>query len=142
MFIIFDLDGTLADVTHRRPLLDPPQRNWDAFFAACGDDAPIRPIITVARDILAAGGHRIEIWSGRSDKVRAETEEWLGRYGLDGVPLRMRPNGDNTPDDQLKEMWLLAEDAAPDMVFDDRDKVVAMWRRHGILCAQVAPGDF
>lgn len=28
------------------------------------------------------------------------------------------------------------------MVFDDRDKVVAMWRRQGLTCLQVAPGDF
>lgn len=28
------------------------------------------------------------------------------------------------------------------MTFDDRDRVVAMWRRNGVVCAQVAPGDF
>ena len=28
------------------------------------------------------------------------------------------------------------------MVFDDRDRVVNMWRRNGVVCAQVAPGDF
>jgi hypothetical protein len=27
-------------------------------------------------------------------------------------------------------------------VFDDRDKVVAMWRSMGVPCFQVAPGDF
>jgi hypothetical protein len=26
--------------------------------------------------------------------------------------------------------------------FDDRDKVVKMWRDNGIICFQVAPGDF
>jgi len=28
------------------------------------------------------------------------------------------------------------------MVFDDRDKVVNMWRENGIPCLQVAPGNF
>jgi hypothetical protein len=26
--------------------------------------------------------------------------------------------------------------------FDDRQRVVDMWRRNGITCFQVAPGDF
>jgi hypothetical protein len=50
-----------------------------------------------------------------------------------------------TSDDILKEEWLNQE--FPDKqnllcVYDDRDKVVAMWRRNGIPCFQVAPGDF
>lgn len=27
-------------------------------------------------------------------------------------------------------------------VFDDRDKVVSMWRARGVACFQVAPGAF
>jgi len=27
-------------------------------------------------------------------------------------------------------------------VFDDRDKVVKMWRNQGLRCCQVAEGDF
>ena len=99
------------------------------------------PVVETVRT-LAAAGHRVEIWSGRSDEVRAETERWLKAEGLGGLPLKMRRRGDNTPDDILKQSWLLAEETKPDLVFDDRDKVVAMWRRHGIICAQVAPGDF
>jgi hypothetical protein len=60
----------------------------------------------------------------------------------------MRPatgGGMFTPDDILKEAWL--REQFPDKnnilcVYDDRDKVVAMWRRNGISCFQVAPGDF
>ena len=29
-----------------------------------------------------------------------------------------------------------------DLAFDDRDRVVAMWREEGVPCFQVAPGDF
>lgn len=141
MFIICDLDGTLADVEHRRHHVTGGRRNWPAFFAACTDDPAMSPVVETVRT-LAAAGHRVEIWSGRSDEVRAETERWLKAEGLGGLPLKMRRRGDNTPDDILKQSWLLAEETKPDLVFDDRDKVVAMWRRHGIICAQVAPGDF
>lgn len=139
---MFDLDGTLADVEHRRHLIEKPRRDWHAFFAACVDDPPILPVIGVHRALCLAGA-RVEIWSGRSDEVRSETDAWLGHHVGEGVTVtRMRRAGDFRPDQQLKEEWLLSEPAPPHLVFDDRDKVVAMWRRHGIRCAQVAPGDF
>lgn len=141
MFIICDLDGTLADIEHRRHYVARQPKNWPAFFKACTDDAPVHPVAETVRT-LADAGHRVEIWSGRSDEVRAQTEAWLKKIGLGGLPLKMRAEGDYTPDDQLKEEWLLAEASPPDLVFDDRNKVVAMWRRHGLVCAQVAPGDF
>ena len=56
--------------------------------------------------------------------------------------LKMRPIGDSTPDDVLKERWLdeaLAQGKNIDFVFDDRPKVIRMWRRRGIFvfnCAQ------
>jgi hypothetical protein len=56
----------------------------------------------------------------------------------------MRPEKDYTPDDALKHKWLM-ELGGPDKifcVFDDRQKVVDMWRSHGITCFQVAPGKF
>jgi hypothetical protein len=59
--------------------------------------------------------------------------------------LRMRPVGDYRDDAVLKEQWLNEARVlgkAPDIVFDDRQRVVDMWRRNGITCCQVAPGDF
>lgn len=88
----------------------------------------------------------------KSENLREQTEHWL-RYNIlahmnwsNQNQLKMRPAGDYTPDDVLKESWLHAmspEDRARlVMVFDDRDRVVNMWRRNGVVCAQVAPGDF
>jgi hypothetical protein len=141
MFVIADLDGTLALVEHRRHHISGGRRNWQAFFEACDRDLPNPPVVETLL-ALDRAGHRIEIWSGRSDQVRAKTERWLEGHGLGRFPLRMRRAGDNTPDDILKQGWLQALDAPPDMVLDDRQKVVDMWRRNGIVCLQVAPGDF
>ena len=52
------------------------------------------------------------------------------------------------PDDKLKKVWL--DEVFPgdskkldiECVFDDRDKVVKMWREEGLTCMQVAPGNF
>ena len=144
---IFDLDGTLADLTHRRHFVDKKvgRKDWDAFHAACVDDAPIWPVIRTMRRLEDSGA---DCWvvSGRSDAVRMETATWLVAHGCYPSELLMRKAGDYTPDDVLKESWLRswpsADVARIVAVFDDRDRVVAMWRRHGIQCFQVAPGDF
>lgn len=145
MYVIFDLDGTLADVTHRLHYIRDGRSDWDGFFRACVDDTPINEIIGIYKSLKNVPANRIEIWSGRSDLVREESAHWLTRHmGFDPIRdiLRMRPHKDYTPDDELKESWLLSLPHKPDLVFDDRQKVVQMWRRNGIRCCQVAPGQF
>jgi phosphoglycolate phosphatase-like HAD superfamily hydrolase len=138
-FYVFDLDGTLADCEHRKPLL--VEKDWRGFFAAVGDDKPIERVLAVLRTLHEAG-NQIEIWSGRSDECRAATEAWLARHGVpDGIPVIMRRAGDKRPDDMVKREFLRGTNA-PDVIFDDRQRVVDMWRREGIVCFQVAAGDF
>jgi len=193
---IFDLDGTLALIEHRRKYVSllpgsavmvqgkaalyagPNEKiegdywidfgpgigtysyhpsdvkfkpNWSAFFAACVDDKPNAPVITVLHSLRYAAAD-IRIFSGRSDEVREETVTWLTTHTnlrpreLLGPMLRMRKQGDYTPDEVLKKQWfdeLSTHDRMRLMcVFDDRDKVVKMWRDEGVACFQVAPGEF
>lgn len=160
MRVVFDLDGTLADCSHRLHLISGETKDWDAFFDACDGDLPMRPAGETLIALIHAG-HRAEIWSGRGEgpesSVRKKTVDWLHRhfdivspdFGEGFKPahhridsLKMRPFGCHTRDVDLKREWL--DDArnagrAPDLVFDDRDRVVAMWREEGIPCFQVAP---
>ncbi|GJD57768.1 hypothetical protein [Methylobacterium dankookense] len=142
MFVVFDLDGTLALTAHRAHFLDRPskEKDWRGFYAACDKDEPCHPII---RTLLAldATGAEIEIWSGRSDEVKDKTVAWLGEHGLSHITIRTRREGDHRPDTVLKTEWL-DEGRKPALVFEDRASVVAMWRARGIVCCQVAPGDF
>lgn len=142
MFYVFDLDGTLADMAYRRHYVVNGNNDWKSFYKSCVNDQPNVSVIEALKAHLAAG-HRVEIWSGRSDEVRTETEDWLKAQGIDPVLLvHMRGGNDYTPDDDLKLSWLKSSDQKPDAIYDDRDKVVAMWREEGIPCFQVAPGDF
>ena len=143
MLVIFDLDGTLANTDHRAHYLERPskEKDWRGFFAACDKDEPHHHIVSTLLALVAAG-HEVHIWSGRSDEVRDKTEAWLLRNGLSGIPLRMRSEGDYTADEVLKRSWLAEASRKPDLIFDDRAKVVAMWREMGIPCCQVAPGEF
>ena len=149
--VIFDLDGTLADIRERRTLAtrEGGKIDWPKFFDP-NNISLDKPNVAVIESFKALknAGYRMVIFSGRSDATREETEKWLSQYGIEYDLLQMRPGsgeGMFTPDDKLKEDWLNKE--FPDKsqilcVYDERDKVVAMWRRNGIPCFQVAPGDF
>lgn len=142
---IFDLDGTLADIKHRRPLVEGEKKNWPAFFAACVDDSPMKGVVQTFHMLYDAGAE-LWIWSGRSDEVHDETVDWLNRNDIPFRELRMRKAGDHQPDEKLKASWL-AELSNEDRfrlvaIFEDRDRMVKLWRDNGIPCFQVAPGDF
>ena len=140
---IFDIDGTLSDLTHRLHFIQGERKDWDGFFGAVADDGIHEHIAAIARAIHAE--QAVVIVSGRSDQCRAETGAWLERHKIPYDALYMRRAGDHRPDDKVKQEILadLRDDGwEPVMVFDDRDRVVAMWRELGIPCAQVAPGEF
>lgn len=40
MNIVFDLDGTLADDSHRKHYLDRDPKDWNGFYDACDGDNP------------------------------------------------------------------------------------------------------
>lgn len=153
--IIFDLDGTLALNKHREHFLLKTPKDWDGWHAACVDDEPNYWPIWHLRGFIRQRLH-VEIWSGRSNIVRNETINWLRKYVWErefetggirygdsaACPVRMRNHGDWTEDSELKRRWMMESLHKPELVFDDRDRVVEMWRSHGVTCFQVAPGAF
>ena len=149
--VIFDLDGTLALIDDRRALAtkDNGKMDWDVFFDPKNIDLdlPNHGVIAMAQTLKAAG-HRIIILSGRSKGTKDATNAWLKKFNVPCDILKMRPTSKDfmfMPDDKLKQMWLdnLFTDKSDIIcVFDDRQKVVDMWRDNGLTCMQVAPGDF
>lgn len=148
---IFDLDGTLADVGHRRHILEDAadSHRWRKFYAACVHDKPNRSVAYTLYLLIRSLEVDVWIWSGRSDEVRKETEDWLNlHFGFPSLiaNLRMRGAKDHRPDDVLKLEWYdsLSQHDRDRLVavFDDRDRMVSMWRNMGVACFQVAPGDF
>lgn len=154
---IFDLDGTLALIEHRRHFVEREsgKQDWKGFFAACVNDQPNAPVVQTLENLRRLCD--VWIWSGRSEEVREATVEWIAHntsfisWTFDPIfgeknALKMRTEGDYTPDEVLKRGWL--KSLSPHdrqrlvAVFDDRDKVVQMWRDEGVACFQVAQGAF
>lgn len=161
--VFVDIDGTVADLTHRRVYVRNKPKNWPAFERAIPQDTPIQWVIDTVNRLYDAGW-TVVMMSGRSEKSKDVTVEWLAKYGVkyhaiymrrefeyeaDGVtPKKTRlgkPRGDFRRDDIVKRELLdvaRADGYNPDVVFDDRDQVVTMWRENGIPVVQVAEGDF
>ena len=146
-WIIFDLDGTLADIEDRRQLCtkENGKMDWNKFFDPENIklDKPNMPVIMMAQ-ALTAFGYKIAIFSGRSARTEDATKDWLHEQDIKFDILKMRPERNFRPDEQLKLEWLNNMDWKNNVeaVFDDRDKVVNMWREIGLTCMQVAPGNF
>lgn len=143
--MIVDIDGTVALRGERDPY------DWESVL----QDEPNPAVIYVVQCLQAWGMHTI-FTTGRMEQCREDTLLWLQRNNLVGdhwatgaiasFDLLMRPDGDMRPDEVLKSE-LYVQRIAPfyrvRVVFDDRDKVVKMWRReHGLVVMQVAEGAF
>jgi len=164
MDVIFDIDGTLSDCEHRRHHVTGEKKDWEAFLDGCAKDPPIEPMCELARRFIQDGKSRVAFLTGRMERARAATDIWLEAHvdaetvnatafprsmtrfpsGANSL-LLMRPDDDYRPDFALKLGFLRELQAGgfqPALVFDDRQSVVDMWRSEGLICAQVAPGDF
>lgn len=136
--ILCDLDGTLALLGERSP--------YDASTAE--EDALNHPVA----NILEVYNHQdvfevtVILITGREDRFRPETERWLQKYGIEYEALYMRKSGDQRKDTVVKRE-IFEKFVAPKyevlFVLEDRDQVVAMWRKElGLTCLQVEYGDF
>ena len=164
--IIFDLDGTLADIDVRRAksLNSKGKIDWNIFAAPDSIknwDKPNLPVIKMAQ-LFKADGFKIVIFSGRNDRGFFATKQWLADNDVPFDLLVLRPDkfkadswpiADGNPatfdmrfmpDDILKKKMLDTFVDINDvfLIVDDRQKVVDMWRGLGLNTFQVAPGDF
>ncbi|HVF26456.1 MAG TPA: HAD family acid phosphatase [Anaerolineales bacterium] len=140
--VIFDIDGTLADVSERVHHINKKPKDWDSFFQGIPQDKAIRSMVRLC-NILYESGIRIILCSGRSDQYRTETIEWLAQEGVNYHELRLRGGNDRRSDVIVKrEMLAGMERSRILFVVEDRSGVVEMWRSEGLVCLQCAPGEF
>ena len=140
--VIFDIDGTLADVSERVHHLEKKPKDWDAFFQGIPQDKAIRSMVRLC-NILHESGLKILLCSGRSEQYRPETVEWLAQQGVEYHELILRRDNDKRSDAVAKREMLAGLDRSKILfVVEDRNGVVEMWRSEGLVCLQCAPGEF
>lgn len=146
---IVDIDGTLADISHRLRFIEAQPKQWDDFFEACSDDLPIEDVIDVVRAIACeqegVRGPEIVYLTGRPERVRDKTNVWLACNGLPAGRLIMRKDGDHRPDTTAKRELMdaiIADGYRIAGVFEDRPSVVRVWREMGLTVFQMRHDDF
>ena len=130
--IICDIDGTLAI-----------RRGRGSYeYDRCDTDLPNRPIIELVKRL----GLPVVYLSGREDSCYQMTLRWLRDQGLPEGALFMRRTGDHRKDVEIKrELYKRHVEGKYRILFvlDDRDQVVALWRKElRLTCLQVNYGDF
>ena len=133
--IIVDLDGTVCLHNGRSP--------YD--LTRISEDIPNYPLVRFLQELIC--NKHIIFLSGRegTDQCRQDTINWLTEnicssdFGYKWE-LLMRDKNNFEPDEIIKER-IFHKEIEPKYsvlaIFDDRDKVVKMWRSLGLLCNQV-----
>ena len=147
---IIDVDGTLADTTHRQHFVRYNPKNFDAFYAAMQYDPVIEKTAQTVRDMYA-NDWTIIIATGRENKTVTDrtnldvTIDWLEQNDIPFDEIFIREYNDHRPDHVVKRDILekvRAKHGEPLIVFDDRQQVVDFWRSEGMVVHQVNEHDF
>jgi phosphoglycolate phosphatase-like HAD superfamily hydrolase len=133
VIVVFDIDGVLADATHRQHFVERRPKDWDAFFAAVGED----PVIEAGRDRLLAESvdHEVVLLSGRPESTRADTQEWLERHGMGDRRLVLRSHADHRPAATLKAELIrgIGDREQIERIIDDDASVVQRLASQGYV---------
>jgi uncharacterized HAD superfamily protein len=143
MDYIFDIDDTLSNSAHRAHWIskDNPAKNWSTYYNLLVDDSPITPVVTILQNLYEAG-HRIILCTGRPEKYRDITVQWLEQHDIPAHDLFMRQTSETgLRNAQAKQIMLnRIKDAgySPAAVFEDNPLSVEMWKSCGLVVLQIA----
>ncbi len=148
--VIFDIDGTVANLDHRKHYVDSKfvtipfkfKKDWKTFYSKMANDSVIHQMIGICNS-YHMNGWDVYFFTGRPEKYRSITKIWLKNKGFMYKELNMRQDADHYVNDAIVKKDMLDKlNRKVHIVFDDRDRVVKMWRDQGILCLQCNYGDF
>ncbi len=146
--IIVDIDGTIADHSHRLHYIRNEPRDYDSFFAAMSEDKPIQDTLWLIDLLITAhyeqGDFVFFICTGRPEDYRKRTEDWLWEHAmrLENIAheILMRPSKDFRKDSVIKdEMRQIIEGWGFNIrfVLEDRPDVINMWKANGITVFEI-----
>ncbi len=132
---IFDLDGTLADCSHRLGFVKTKPKNWKAFFAGIPND-PVHENVYLELESALHSNHDIIIVTARpeTEQVRKDTLEWLERNKITYHKIFFRAKNDHRDDAIVKsEILDIILEAGHNIhtVYDDKENVLAMYSNRG-----------
>ena len=134
--VIFDIDGTLMDETHRAHHRD--KKDWETYFSLCGLDEPIHDIIKLTHEYKSKG-YEVWIMSGRSVSCEKDTLESFEKHNVVFDKMKLRGEGNFIPDFVIKPAWAkkIIGLERIEVVYDDNPKVIEAFRKKGLYVIDV-----
>lgn len=134
--VVFDMDGTLFDESHRRHLLE--SGNHAEYFDLCHLDKPIENIIELTRE-YKKNGYEIWIMTGRSISCEEKTIKSLIDNNVPYDFIKMRAADNRLPDFVLKPAWIgkYIGTERVEIIYDDMDKVIKGFQDKGLNVVDV-----
>lgn len=132
--VIFDMDGTLCDVTSiRHHVLDRRRRNYKAFHYLSLFCPPFAWVRDLSQSYHAEGVVVLVV-TARHDQWRDLTESWLLQHGVPYHEVHMRKQGDMRKDKIIKseilDQLLMTYDIKH--ALDDNPSIIELWNERGI----------
>lgn len=145
--IIFDMDGTLADVSSIRHYLrsydDSKGRivkHFDAFHSESVNVPPHSHVVNAAQ-MAKVLGHDVLVVTARRHMWRHHTAWWLAMHDVPSDMLMMRGNEDHRPDYEVKKDMLETISKAYEVIhaWDDNPNIIRLWNENNIPTT-IVPG--
>ena len=145
MLVVFDIDGTLANIEHRLDYVRSKPKNWKAFDAGIPNDKVNFPVAEMFWALDATDQHTIVLASGRNERSRIATQDWLRKNSFSSYDKLYMRKADDFRNDSIVKDEIIDEIVSdygklPDMWFDDRPRVVRAVRARGIFVFDVYQG--
>ena len=147
--VIFDMDGTLADVSSIRRYLDKYEasgrthhKDFNSFHAESVNCPPHSYVVNAAQ-VAHLLGHKILVVTARKHMWRNHTAWWLAMHGIHSDALFMRGNDDNRKDYEVKKDMLetIRKAYIPIYAWDDNPSIIKLWTEENIPCTIVEGWD-
>lgn len=142
-YIIVDIDGTLANNKHRVHHVrrfDNNKADWDNFFSEIDKDT----LIQSTKDLIDKdyATFPVVIVTGRPEKYREITKNWLKKYNVRHDILLMRRDSDKRPDNVVKQeiLDLYLDKNKVEVCIDDRPIIIRQWKKNGLNIIDVGDG--
>lgn len=149
-YIVFDIDGILADCSHRLHYIQGDNKDYDKFYyyGNIEEDKLLSGGLmlykaidwNIDKDRERGFGYfnktQIAFVTGRNESCRLATEDWLENHFMGYFNLHMRPKNDYRPAHEVKKDLIEKHIGFENILFafDDDDKVNEMYKKHGITC--------
>ena len=131
---VFDIDNTLACADWRAHFLEGNvnPKDWDSFHSRCIKDTPIESVVNVL--IALSWNYTIILLTGRNERYRHLSEQWLHDQDIQPDCLLMRKDDDFRPDYVMKSDVFDEIEQQFEVLgaFDDNKDVLRMLNLRGI----------